>query len=442
MAHLPLTGVRVIDFCVAWAGPYATMLLGDLGAEVIKVENPRVWQPMTRGGRARPTRESLQGMGGMYGGYPNDRPGPRPWNYAPTFVQLYRNNRSFSVDLRSPEGMDILRRLVERSDVFVENNASDTMEKIGISYEWLRSIREDIIMLRIPAYGLDGSYAEARALGVHLEAVMGHTLLRGYPDMDPTANSIIFAGDYFAGLHGALAAMLALWHRKETGRGQLVELAQAEAASAMFAQAYMEHAINGQAQQPLGNRSVYGAAPCGVYPCRPADTPSNGGDRWIALTVTSDAAWESLRLEMGDPAWAADPALATCEGRRNHQDLLDEQLAMWTAQFDDYELFHRLQAAGIAAAPVLEASRTFDDPHLRERRVFQPATMFDNVGTFPFLAPFYRFPETPATIRQAPVAMGEHNDYVYRELLGFTEEEYNRLCMAGHITTDFDESIA
>ncbi|HEY8490024.1 MAG TPA: CoA transferase, partial [Dehalococcoidia bacterium] len=203
-ARLPLAGVRVLDFTVVWAGPFATMLLGDLGAEIIKVENAHVWQPMTRGALARPPQVLLD-TGAAWGfGYPNGRPGPRPWNYSPTFVNLYRNKKSCTMDLRRPEGMEILARLVARCDVVYENNAVDTLEKLGITYDWLRSIREDIIMVRAPAYGLTGPYAGARALGVHLEGVMGHTLLRGYPDLDPSVSTAIYSGDYLAGCQGAL----------------------------------------------------------------------------------------------------------------------------------------------------------------------------------------------------------------------------------------------
>jgi crotonobetainyl-CoA:carnitine CoA-transferase CaiB-like acyl-CoA transferase len=270
---------------------------------------------------------------------------------------------------------------------------------------------------------------------------MGHTLLRGYRDTDPTANSIIFAGDYFAGLHGALATMMAVWHRQQTGRGQLVEVAQAEAASAMFAQAYMDHALTRRAHAPAGNRSIYPVAPCGVYPCRSPGSASDGEDRWIAITVNSDQEWLALCREMGQPDWAEDPRLATVEGRVALHDLIDEHLARWTAQFDDYEIFHRLQAAGVAAAPVLEASRALDDPHLRQRGAFTSAEMYDKVGTFPFLSPFYRFPETPSELRQAPAALGEHNEYVYRDVLGLDAEEFERLREQGHITMEFDETI-
>ncbi|MCH7511988.1 MAG: CoA transferase [Chloroflexi bacterium] len=442
MGHLPLSDVRVIDFSVVWAGPFATMLLADLGAEVIKVENPHVLQPATRGGIARPSKAMLQTQDAIIGGYPNNEPGPRPWNYHPFFVQLYRNKKSCTVDWRRPEGLEIIGRLVAKADVFIENTVQGTLERLGITYEWLREMNEEIIVVRMPAYGLSGPYASARAFGAQLESVMGHTLLRGYRDLDVSSNRAIYSADYLAGTQGALAVMMALWHRKKTGRGQLIEIGQAENASGMFVQAFMDYALNGNVQTRIGNRSVHDAAPYGVYPCLSPGNANEAEDRWIAITVTNDEEWLALRKVMGDPAWANAADLATNAGRAAEQDLLDEKLAEWTRGFDDYDLFHRLQAAGVPAAPVLEASRLFDDPHVQARGIYQPQRLFDDVGTFRFTTPFYRLPETPATVHQPPVALGEHNDYVYRELLGVSDEEYERLKADGHIAMDFDPSIA
>jgi benzylsuccinate CoA-transferase BbsF subunit len=442
MADLPLKGVRVIDLCVVWAGPFATMLLGDLGAEVIKVENPFVFQPMTRGAMARPPAPVLRAMNAWGGGVPGNEPGQRPWNYNPTFVQIYRNKHSFTVDLRRPEGLDILRRLVEVSDVVVENNAVDTLEKLGITYDWLKGINDRVIMVRIPAYGLSGPYSVARALGVHLESVMGHTLLRGYRELDPSNNSAIYSGDYMSGAQGCLAVMMALWHRKKTGKGQLIELAQAEGASPMFAQAFMDYALNGNVHGANGNRSVYEFAPCGVYPCISPGTAEEAADHWIAITVTSDDEWAALRRVMGDPEWSQDADLATVEGRAARQDLLDEKMAEWTRDFEDYDLFQRLQEAGVAAAPVLEASRVLDDPHVDARELYgPPRAIYDNVGQFRYMNPFYRFPESPSTHYKPPVAFGEDNDYVYREVLKVSDEEYERLKAGGHVSVDYDASV-
>jgi len=441
MAELPLEGVRVLDLCLVWAGPFATMLLGDLGAEVIKVENPFVFQPMTRGMRARPRKESLLMAPPPGGAWPDGEPGGRPWNYNPVFVQLYRNKKSFTVDLRRPEGMEILARLVAESDAVIENNATGTLERLGITYDWLRGANEKIVMVRLPAYGSTGPYAEARALGVHLESVMGHTLLRGYEDLDPSTLTSIFSGDYLSGALGAFAVMMGVWHCRRTGAGQLVEIGQAEAASSMFAQAFMDYSLNGRVQTTRGNRSVHDVAPYGVYPCQSPGTAETGEDRWIAITITSDAQWQALCEEMGQPDWATASELKTQEGRLARQDFLDERLSAWTVNFEDYELFHRLQAAGIPAAPVLEASRVYEDPHVAERGLFAPQTLFDGIGPYTFTAPFFRFPETPVKVRQAPVAFGEHNEYVYKEVIGVSDQEYDRLREAGHIAVEYDRSV-
>ncbi len=439
--RLPLNGIRVLDLCVVWAGPFATLLLGDLGAEVLKAENCHVMQPMTRGTLARPPKELIARLAPAAGGYPNNDPGPRPWNYHPTFVQLYRNKKSFTVDLRTEEGKEIFGRVVALSDVVIENNATETMEGLGITYEWLRKYRDDIIMVRIPAYGSTGPYNQARALGVHLESVMGHTLLRGYMDDDPSASTPIFSGDYLAGAQAALAVMMAVWHRNRTGEGQLVEIGQAENASAMLAQAFMEYALNGRIPERMGNRSIYGAAPTGLYPCRSVGPAQENGDRWIAISIGSDEEWRRLCGLMGHPAWAQDPAYATNAGRLAGHDDIDACLSEWTAAFEDYDLFHALQVVGIAAAPVLDGSRALEDPHCLDRDLFQPQTLFDGQGPYRFNTPFFRFSETRTSVRQPPVALGEHNDYVYRDLLGVTDAEYDRLVAAGHIAQDFDPDI-
>lgn len=437
----PLEGIRVIDLCVVWAGPYATMLMADLGAEVIKPENPFVFQPMTRGAMAHPPAAMLKLAAAWAGGLPGNEPGERPWNYNPTFVCLYRNKKSFTVDLRRPEGKDILRRLVEKSDVVYENNATGTMEGLGITYEWLRSIKPDIIFVRVPAYGSSGPYYNARALGVHLEGVMGHTLLRGYDDNNPSNNTAIYSGDYLAGAQGAFATMAALWHRERTGEGQLIEIAQAENASAMFTQAVMDYTLNGRVQAAIGNRDVHGRFPCGVYPAQsPGDAAADQGDHWISIHIEDDDQWRAFGAAIGSPDWATDPRFATNDGRAEHFREIDAHIAEYTKDQDDYTLMHRLQAAGVPAAPVLEASRVFDDPHLRARNFFREQTS-EGTGTNEYMGPLWNFEGTPVEYRQPPVLFGEHNDYVYRELLEVSDAEYDALKAAGHIAMDYDASV-
>ena len=445
MAKQPLEGIRILDLGGVWAGTFSTVLLADLGAEVLKQENQFVWQPNTRAVPGpRISKAMTQGGPGWVTGLPNSDPGERPWNYHPMFVSLYRNKRSFTLDIRQPEGKEILGRLAAMSDAVLENSAVGTMEKLGISYEWLREQRDDIIFLRAPGYGITGEYASARTMGAHLEGTMGHQILRGYEGSDPNSNSGIFAADYTAAAQIALAIMMAIWHRENTGKGQFIEMAQAENAAGMFAQAYMNYSFNGEVEHAIGNRSIYaaeGQAPCGVYPCLSPGGVETGDDRWIAITVTSDPTWEALRTVMGDPEWAQAPELAKGAGRAAAQDMLDEKLAEWTADFDDEELFARLQAAGVAAAPVLEASRVLDDPHVQARNLYIPQELQDDIGTHLYPRPIYDFPESEGGIRRPPVAFGQDNDYVYRELLGVSDEEYARLEAEGHIATSFSDTL-
>ena len=440
-ANRPLEGLRVLDLCVVWAGTYATSILADMGAEVIKLENVHVFAPMTRGGRARPPKAIMTGSMSWGTGYPNNEPGPRAWNYCPTFVQLYRNKKSVTIDLTSAQGQALLRPLIEQVDVFVENNAVGTAEKLGVDYDSLRAIKPDIIMLRAPGYGLSGPYRAARTLGAHLESVTGHTLLRGYPDRDPSQTSAIFAGDHMAGSQAAFAIMAALRHRRRTGEGQLIEMAQAEAATPMVAQAYMQQAFTGVAPETVGNRSIYGFAPHNLYPCRSPGSAEDGGDRWIAITVTSDDEWSALRGEMGDPEWARTADLDAAQGRLARQDEIDQHIGAWTRDQDDYDLFHRLQRAGVAAAPVLEASRVFDDPHVQARELNAPQTLPDGLGPYLFNNPPYKFPATPLIHERPPVAMGQDNEYVYTQLIGLSQEEYQAIVDAGHAGMDFDADI-
>lgn len=436
----PLEGVRVVDLCVVWAGPYATVLLGDLGAEVIKVENPFVWQPGTRGGIAHPPQMMLDAANAWGGGYPGNVPGKRPWNVSPTFVSNFRNKQSFTTNLLTPEGMDVFRRLVATADVVYENNATDVMDRLGITYDMLRAIRPDIILVRAPAYGSSGPYHNARALGVHLEGVMGHSALRGYEDGDPSQSTAIYSGDYLAGTQGAFAVMTALWHRARTGEGQLIELAQAENASAMFTQAIMDYSLNRRVQTAIGNRDVFGRFPCNVYPARSPGTAETMDDHWVSIHCQTDAEWQALKNVMGNPPWAHERRFDTNDGRSTHRADLDAGVAAWTRELDDYDIMHRCQAAGVPAAPVLEASRMFDDPHLRARDFFRKQTIPD-AGTHEYVGPLWRFPETPVEYYQPPVTFGEHNDQVYRSLLGYSDDEIEAFRTAGHIATEYDASV-
>ena len=427
----PLAGVRVIDLNVVWAGPYATMLLGDLGAEVVKVENIHVWQTLARGGVAHPPK--LPPNPDMPGMYPNDDPGERSWNRSANCVNVLRNKRSVTMDLRVPEGRAAFEALVRRSDVVYENNVTETMDKLGITYDYLRSLKPDIIYVRAPAYANSGPYANYRGFGVHLEGVSGHSLLRSYRDLGPETNTTIYAGDFFAGTHGAFATTAALRHRRRTGEGQLVEIGQVETATGMLAQFVMDYSLNHRLHKSIGNRDLHGAAPCGVYPCL-------GPDRWLALTVQDDAGWVHLCGVLGRPELADDPCFATADARRAHEDDLDALLPTLTREHDVWELTSALQAGGVAAGPVLSAGDAFHDPHLRERGML-PRAYQEDLGEQDYIGSYIHTNEGPLPITRAAVRFAEDNEYVYKEILGYSDEEYAALWAAGHIGDKFDDSL-
>jgi crotonobetainyl-CoA:carnitine CoA-transferase CaiB-like acyl-CoA transferase len=286
----------------------------------------------------------------------------------------------------------------------------------------------------MPGFGRTGDYREGRGYGAHMDAVGGSTILRGYRDTSPHDNVQIFAGDFFAGMHGAIAVLAALRYRRRTGEGQVIEMSQAECSAQMFPQAALDAAWNGREQRSIGNRSIEGFVPNGVFPCQ-------GQDRWIAISCRSEAEWEGLVRFMGSPEWATDAGLATGAGRAAREDEIEERLAEWTLTQEQDELFHALQRAGVTAGPVLSARDAAEDPHLAATGAWTRLPATDDYPETDFGTPPYRFSRSDIRIRTAPCALGEHNDYVYRELLGLSDEEVERFRAAGHIARDYDGAV-
>jgi crotonobetainyl-CoA:carnitine CoA-transferase CaiB-like acyl-CoA transferase len=432
--YLPLAGIRICDFSAVWAGQSATMYLADMGAECIKVENPYHWNPMTRAASPRIDTAMALAIPPWLAGHPNGDPGPRPWNNCSAFLHVQRNKKSFTVDSRRPEGLAVVKALIRISDVFAENLPLGTFERLGLDDAAILRERPDMVILHMPGFGRTGEYREGRGYGAHMDSVAGSTILRGYRDSAPLTNVQVFAGDFFAGMHGAIAVLAALRHRRRTGEGQVIEVAQAEASAHMFPQAALDAAWNGRAHASIGNRSIEGLVPNGVF-------PAAGDDRWIALSCRTDAEWAALVQAMGAPAWATSEDLATAAGRAAQEDMIEERLAAWTATRDRDDLFHALQAAGVTAGPVLNARDATEDPHLQATGAWSeiPATA-DYPATL-LGAPPYHFSLSDVGLRTAPAAFAEHNQYVYREVLGLSEEEYDRLHATGHIRDRYDDDV-
>lgn len=435
MAKLALEGIRVVDLTVVYAGPYATQLLADFGAEVIRVESQQHIAPITRGMMPRPPKDRVPVMGPLTGGYPDFDPGPRPWNRAAMFNAHARNKLSMTVDLTHPEGMEMLRRLVMVSDMLIENNAYGRMQKLGITYSVLKEWKPDIIMLSAPSYGNSGPYRDYTGIGANILAVAGYDWLRGYPDIAPEGTTASVWLDPVSGATIALAAIMALYHRNKTGRGQFIDFAQAENMMNHYGEALLDYSANGNIQRTLGNR--HPTAIQGCYRCR-------GIERWVNITIHNDEEWQSFCRAIGNPDWAKAEKFSDVLSRYQNHDELDKRIEEWTIQHDHYEVFHLLQREGVPAGPATDERDTYNDPHLKERRFFAEIT-HPETGPPPDYGPkthlypgmAWKMSKTPGNIRKPPCCLGEDNEYVYKHILKVSDEEYDELVREQHIGGDY-----
>ena len=423
MKKLPLEGIRVTSLTLVWAGPFAEMLLADWGAEVIRVESTQRWPTSTRGFLARPPAAYVKNSS-LLACYWNSEAGERPWNRCTIFNYHGRNKLGCTMDIAQPKGKEMFKRLIAKSDVFIENNAAGVVDRLGIGYEALKEVNPGLVMVGLPGYGNTGPYKSFHGYGAHQESTGGHTWLRGYPDLGPGANNLVLHVDAAAGALAAYSVMLALRHKRRTGKGQFIDLAQTEACVTHQFDPAMDYILNGRVRGATGNRHS-SAAPCGAYRCK-------GEDEWVAITVNDDREWAGFCRAIGNPELTKDEKFSSCVDRWNNQDELDKLVEAWTSERNNYEVMYALQKEGVPAGPVISNKAAFDDPHLKKREVFEQLYQED-CGTYLTPAFLWRAEKTPNRIRKPAVRLGEHNEYVYKELIGVSEEEYAQLEKEGHI---------
>jgi crotonobetainyl-CoA:carnitine CoA-transferase CaiB-like acyl-CoA transferase len=401
-ARLPLDGIRVVDCTAWWAGPSATQALALLGADVVKVESVTRPDLMRYTTARRASDESW-------------------WEWGPMFHAANAGKRGITLDLGRPEGVAVFERLVASADLLVENYTPRVMEQFGLGWERLREVNPELIMVRMPAFGLSGPWRENTGFAQTMESITGMAWLTGFEDGPPVL--VRGACDPLAGMHAVIAALLALGQRDRHGGGHLVESVMVEAALNAAAEQVIEHSVSGTVLGRQGNRGP-GAAPQGVYPCA-------GTDRWLALAVADDAQWYALRMVLGGPAWADDPRLGTAEGRRVAHDLIDDELRAWTKDRDAEELADLLARAGVPAGVVIPSRDVVHNPQIRHRGLFEPerhpVTGDHDLPTLPF-----RFSRVPAWLRRPSPTLGEHNDEVLAEL-GLPADEIAALGALGVI---------
>jgi len=418
-APLPLDGVRVIDLSVVWAGPFASQLLAEWGAEVIRMEPVTGLQPQTR---TLVPREGVSVPISMV----------EPWNSGFSFNSSSHNKRSFAGDVRTPEGREAFLRLVAVSDVIVENNVPETIDRLGITYDELREINPGIIFTRMPGFGLTGPYRDYRAWGNHLEAMVGYLMVRAYPDATPDAAGEDYACDSVAGLTAAFATAAALRHRARSGRGQLIEVPQIEAFMAMVAPDMLLCQMSGSTPSARGNDHV-SHAPHNSYRCA-------GDDRWIAIDVSSDEQWRNLCDVLGLQAVVSDPRFASQHERWEHRREVDVIVADAVAGWDRWQLFEALVTARVPAGPVQDVADCFHCRHLRSRNWFRRISR-DDIGSFDHAGSVFSWKSTPNPFWRGAVRLGEDNEYVYREVLGYDASKYDALVASGQVGTRFTDEV-
>ena len=427
---LPLEGIRILDFTVVWAGPFATQLLAEWGAEVIRVESTKFFPSTTRGTLARPSKELVQ-QGGI-GGYPDKDPGHRPWNRAALFNVHARNKLSMTVDLTNPEGQEIFADLVSKSDGLIENNAIATMERAGVSWEKLSKINPEFVLVRMPAFGISGPYKSYRTFGSHMESLVGHYSLFGYQGETPEASGTSLFADPASGVAGVLAFMSGLRHRRNTGKGIQIETATAENFANQLGPHILNYSMEEDVPEYIGNRHpVY--APQGVYPCK-------GEDRWISITITDDLEWQKLSSLIGSGELSKKDDYNNVQKRRMHHDVIDEEISKWTINHDSIELMNTLQNNGIPAGAVMNEKDAFEDPHLQQRNYWEELT-HPEAGTYKYPGVLWKSNAIDNKLRRAAPRLGEDNEYVYKTILGYSDEQYEAYEKNGHIGMDYDDSI-
>jgi crotonobetainyl-CoA:carnitine CoA-transferase CaiB-like acyl-CoA transferase len=339
-----------------------------------------------------------------------------------------RNKLGMTIDLSRPKGRELFLKLIAISDILIENHSARFMENLGLTYEVLQRHKPDLIMVSMPAFGMTGPYKYYQGFGINVESVCSLTWLRTDPESDPTEASSTLHMDAASGASAAFAILAALHYRRRTGKGQFIDFAQAENLMQQIGEILMDGTLNSRSQASLGNRHP-SMAPHGCYPCR-------GHDRWVVIAIATDTEWQAFCQAIGNPPWAREERFADAGNRYRHQEDLDAYIAAWTRQQHAWEIMEHLQQAGIAAGPVMGESDLFTDPHLHARGFFHVMSHAE-AGTHVYPGLMWKMSRTPGTIRRPAVRLGEHNDYVYRELLKLSAAEIESLRDEGFIGMDF-----
>ena len=399
---MPLEGLRFIDFSWIQAGPWVGRYFANFGAEVIRIESSTRLD-WARNVPGKP--ESVDGRhrkGALYTNFNCDKLG-------------------ITLNLRHPKGLEVAKKLVAIGDIVIDNFSAGYMDRIGLGYDELVKVKPDIIVLSMPVFGKTGPRRKFGAYGNGIQAAIGLNAISGFPDRPPAIN--IALPDVGANpTHAAVALLAALHYRNRTGRGQYIELPQLESSLAWMETTVLEYTANQRVRGRSGNRSPF-AAPHGAFPCQ-------GEDRWCAIAVLTEEHWRAFCEVLGSPAWAENPKFCGLSARKENEDELERMVAEWTRSRTAEDVMRLLQGKGVPAGVCQTGEDLMlRDEHVKARECFIELdceggkALCENV--------FIGMSETPGKVRRAGPSMGQDNEYVYREILGLSEDELNDLYVEG-----------
>jgi benzylsuccinate CoA-transferase BbsF subunit len=397
---LPLDGIRVGDFCWVWAGPYTTMLLANLGAEVIKVEGHKRTD-LTRHGVVWPL--------------PDPAPHNVPVNQGMSLNAVNMNKKSVTLDFAKPEGVELAKRLAATCDIVVDNMRAGAMIRLGLGYEELRKLRPDIIVISVSSRGQQGPHKDYAGYATIHQAVGGGAYINGYPDGEPSTSGGDV--DLMNATTAALSVVAALFHRVQTGEGQFIDYSQCEGVSSMVGDQLLAYEINSEIPERIGNTHPK-YAPHNVYQCW-------GVDRWLALEVHSDEEFAAVAEIIGKPELKEDPRFADMASRKKNEEELNRIIEEWTRLRDRDWMANEFCRAGVAAAPSRDWRDLYADPHLRARNAFVTVN-HPELGELEMVGAPWKISDYEMPTHSVPM-LGEHNDYVLREILGLSEAEVAEL---------------
>ena len=408
MVDQALKGIRVADLTIITAGACATQMLADLGAEVIKVESGSYPDP-------------FRFWAGLVGG--DDEAPEDVWNWAPTFNMVNRNKKGICLDLKAPSGREAFLKLVEVSDVVTENFRQGVMERLGVSYETLRRVNPDVIMLSLGSQGSTGPESRYGSYGSTLDALSGLMGITGYKDSHPIWSSgEVNYPDQVASIFGAGIILAAIRHRNRTGQGTYIDLSQREMITTMIGEYMLEYTVDGRIPVQQGNRSEH-MAPNDCYRCE-------GDNNWVAISVASDQEWAALCEAIERSDLAQDARFSTEEQRRLNEADVRPEIEAWTSRRSKRDAMNILQSAGVRAGAVLTGKDMLSDPHLNERGYYQ---VVENVRSGPQtlrIAP-YKLSRTPPAINRPAPVLGQDTEDVLKNVLGMSDGEIQKLAEDG-----------